>query len=122
MTLWGRSEGASATAFLRMVFKTKGCPNTILFFSAQWFLGKIKIPNSTKVDVHSRKKEKWQHKFSSDSVTNGPAGLQPRSLRDSASYTTGSQPLHSHQMPAVSMAHGNFPGVKKLERDRLKRE
>lgn len=30
------------------------------------------------------------------------------SVRDSPPYPVGSQPLHSHQMPAASMAHGKF--------------
>ena len=79
--------------------------------SARRFKGKIKVLDSTKVAVRSRKELERKMAIEIFIILSHkwpcwtPASL---SVRDSPSYPVGSQPLHAHQMPAVSMAHGKF--------------
>ena len=89
----------------------KRTPRHHPFLSAQWFKGKIKVLNSTKVAVRSRKELERKMAIEIFIILSHkwpcwtPASL---SVRDSPSYPVGSQPLLSHQMVAVSMAHGKF--------------
>ena len=81
------------------------------FLSARQFKGKTKVLDSTKVAVRSRKELERKMAIEIFIILSHkwpcwtPAFL---SVRDSPSHPVGSQPLHSHQMPAASMAHGKF--------------
>lgn len=93
------------------------------FLSAQWFKGKIKVLNSTKVAVCSRKELERKMaieifiKLSHKQPCWTPAS---DSVGDRPSYPVGSEPLYSHQTPATSMAHGKLP-VSRTLRERVRR-
>lgn len=79
---------------------------------------KNKGPDPTKVAVRSRKEHVRKMAIEiSITVSHGPAGL---SVRDSSSYPVGSQPRHSHQMPAASTAQGKFL-VSRTLRERVRK-